>query len=153
MAMQRFRLRFTFWLNINKSEERDLAEQIDDLKRKRSFAKTIRDGIRLMVDLYAGQTDVLFELFPWIKEKLHTVSAPDGAAGLSEEKLRAIIREATAGQAVSHDKQEIAHVPMLPKPLVLDDELPKATVVKTAQASGKSGEQNFLNSISALMNG
>jgi hypothetical protein len=59
--------RFTFWLDFRKDDELVLAETIDDLKRKRGFASAIRDGLRLIVDLRAGQLDVLFELFPWVQ--------------------------------------------------------------------------------------
>jgi hypothetical protein len=65
MSAKRFRLRYTFWLDLNDQEESQLAEHIDQLKTQRSFAKTIRDGIRLIADLRAGKLDVLFELFPW----------------------------------------------------------------------------------------
>jgi len=66
--MERFRMRFTFWLDLNKEDEYEIAEEIELLKRKRTFSQTIRDGIRLICDLRAGRTDVLRELFPWVLE-------------------------------------------------------------------------------------
>lgn len=75
MSSQRFRLRHTFWLDMNKLDEAQLAETVEWLKRDRSFAKTIRDGIRLICDLRAGRTDVLFELFPWVlNEQTYTAN-------------------------------------------------------------------------------
>jgi len=64
------RFRFSFWLDANKDDELLLMEDIDRLKEKRLFSRTIRDGIRLMMDLRAGSTDVLFELFPQIEDHL-----------------------------------------------------------------------------------
>jgi hypothetical protein len=67
MTKTRFRLRFTFWLDLLKPDEEQLADQIEQLKTDRSFARTIRDGIRLICDLRQGKLDVLFELFPWVR--------------------------------------------------------------------------------------
>lgn len=61
-----FRKRFIFWLDLDKPDQLKLAEDIETLKADRHYSKTIRDGIRLIIDLRAGRTDVLFELFPWM---------------------------------------------------------------------------------------
>ena len=61
-----FRMRFNFWLDMSKQDEFELADTIDILKEKRSFTAVVRDGIRLIVDLKRGKTDVLRELFPAI---------------------------------------------------------------------------------------
>ena len=66
MAGKRFRLKFMFWLDMNKKDEAELAEEIEILKEKRLFAETLRDGIRLICDLRAGRTDRLFAMFPWL---------------------------------------------------------------------------------------
>jgi hypothetical protein len=84
----RFRLRFTFWLDMRKADEAELAETIETLKLNRSFAATIRDGIRLICDLRAGQTTILFELFPWIKDAPQSVSAMPVDKGLQEQIAR-----------------------------------------------------------------
>lgn len=76
MAKNRFRLRYTFWLDLLKSDEQQLSDDIVALKEERSFAATIRDGIRLVLDLREGRVDVLCELFPWVKDKLQLVPAP-----------------------------------------------------------------------------
>jgi hypothetical protein len=73
MSIFRWRLRFTFWLDLNKPDEAEIAEHITELKEKRSFASTIRDGIRLVYDLRHGRTEVLQELFPWVLEQ-HTAA-------------------------------------------------------------------------------
>ena len=67
MSQKRFRERFSFWLNLVDDNDFEVAEQISELKRNRSFTKTIRDGIRLICDLRKGRVDVLFQLFPWVK--------------------------------------------------------------------------------------
>jgi len=74
---KRFRLRFTFWLDLQKADEAALAETVEILKQNRSFVATIRDGIRLICDLRAGQTAVLFELFPWVREAVQPVATTD----------------------------------------------------------------------------
>jgi hypothetical protein len=67
MSSKRFRLRFTFWLDVNKEDEAEIADKVEKLKQDRLFVQTIRDGIRLICDLRDGKLDVLFELFPWVK--------------------------------------------------------------------------------------
>ncbi len=62
------RYRFNFWLNSKNPDELQIAEEIENLKRIRLFAKTIRDGIRLICDLRRGSVAVLLELFPDVKE-------------------------------------------------------------------------------------
>lgn len=67
MSNNRFRIRYTFWLDILKGEEAEIAESIETLKDERKFAPTVRDGIRLINNLRKGKLDVLFELFPWVR--------------------------------------------------------------------------------------
>lgn len=69
MDKKRFRMRFVFWLDLQKQDENQIAEQIEILKQERSFSKAVRNGIRLICDLRAGRTDVLLELFPWVAER------------------------------------------------------------------------------------
>lgn len=69
MTTERFRKRYKFWLNILKDDEFELAEELDTLKKRRLFTPTIRDGIRLILDLRKGNMEILFELFPHLQEK------------------------------------------------------------------------------------
>ncbi|MBL8152755.1 MAG: hypothetical protein JNM70_01125 [Anaerolineae bacterium] len=80
----RFRLRFTFWLDMHKADEHDLAETIDTLKSRKLFVKTIRDGIRLVCSLMEGRLDVLFDLYPWVREEFE-----QRAAGRASQTLEA----------------------------------------------------------------
>ena len=64
------RIRFNFWLNMDKDEEEKIADQIEILKNQRQFTATIRDGIQLIMSLRNGNLDVLFDLFPWIQPEM-----------------------------------------------------------------------------------
>ena len=64
------RFKFNFWLDAEKDDELLLMEDIDHLKKQRLFSQTIRDGIRLMMDLRKGSFDVLIELFPDIRHHI-----------------------------------------------------------------------------------
>lgn len=90
-----YRLMYRFWLDMGKTNEEAIADQIELLKNERSFTQTIRDGIRLIVDLRQGNTDVLFELFPLIREKLQTTaSGSNGGNGVTKrdiERLEGLI--------------------------------------------------------------
>ncbi len=68
MTKKRFRLQFKFWLDMNKSDEFEIAEIIDQLKLKGSFTQATRDGLRLIVDLWAGRVGVLLAFFPWVED-------------------------------------------------------------------------------------
>lgn len=65
-----------FWLNIWKPLEGELDNQVAQLKKQRQFAETVRDGLRLILDLRAGSLSVLFELFPHLQERLTAQPAP-----------------------------------------------------------------------------
>lgn len=84
--VDRFRLRFVFWLDMKKPVENELAEQIEQLKATRNFSRTIRDGLRLIIDLRRGNTDVLCELFPLIGERLRQGHPSEVIAVLDEVK-------------------------------------------------------------------
>jgi hypothetical protein len=62
----RSRLMFRFWLNIMNDKDSWLADECSKLIEGRKFTTTIRNALRLLFDLQAGQTDVLRELFPHV---------------------------------------------------------------------------------------
>jgi hypothetical protein len=153
MDGRRFRQRFVFWLNTVKDDEFALAEEIDRLKADRSFAKTIRDGIRLILDLRAKRVDVLFELFPWIKTELP--APPDDKGDLKKEID--FLKELMLSQYRGDGGIKMASVGQGPKPLTVnaapipvydddDDEL----VIRKDETSGERSQQNFINSMLAL---
>lgn len=67
---KRYRLRFSFWLNILNPDEELIADEIELLKNERSFARACRDGIMLISDLRKGRSDQLIALFDWLRAPL-----------------------------------------------------------------------------------
>lgn len=89
MPQNRYRLRFVFWLDMLRPDELKLADKIELLKNERLFAKTIRDGIRLVVDLREGRVDVLRELFPWVLEQQVTANQNGGPQAMNVPQIAA----------------------------------------------------------------
>jgi hypothetical protein len=146
----RFRLRYTFWLDLNKSEEKDIAEKIEELKAQRSFAKTVRDGIRLIWDMSQGRTDVLLELFPWIAEHFQGVAV----AGLTADQVREIVRRETSENAVPSPmlvsgnlKSLVGSDKPLPGPDDHDDLAGLLEVKNVALEADSVVAQNLINSM------
>ena len=162
MTAKRFRLRYAFWLNLMDSAENSLAERIETLKAERTFAKTIRDGIRLVCDLRAGKLDVLFELFPWVKAEFLTGVQPQKTAGEVElqrqlERLEKLLTEQQivgsdtpkALQPVTVDGPRALSVPKFDLPRFDDDDNEAETLVLSKDTSTDSA-LNFLNSMLRL---
>lgn len=109
---KRFRLMYKFWLDVNKPDEFELAEQIDELKAEHTFTKTIRDGLRLIQSLRQGRVDVLLEMFPFVEAELQPrLDVPDNSV-LYEEigGLRQLIADrlaATNGANMPHKVGEL----------------------------------------------
>ncbi len=143
---QRFRLRFTFWLDMHKRDEAELAEIIEGLKQDRTFAATIRDGIRLICDLRAGRTDVLFALFPWVREAAQPVPANTTDARLQEQiaRLEALL--------IAQGNVPIQSPNARPQPR--SARKGRAVVEVTAsKASAETVARNFLTSMKGLASG
>ena len=149
MAAKRFRLKFVFWLDLSKSDEADLAEDIEILKEQRLFSQTLRDGIRLICQLRAGRTDLLFELFPWLAAEMNR----------TDESLDLVIRQEIdrlshliASQQGSRVVDANPALPGLQKadgfssPADADDDIKLS--IKAAK-NGSSGK-NFLSSLMSL---
>ena len=159
MAAKSFRLRFTFWLDICKSEEEEIAETIADLKQQRSFVSTIRDGIRLITDLRAGRMDVLFELFPWVRtdflDYMSTLQPQSNEPNLALQqqitRLEKILLEqgnildTRFGESDSRGPRKM-NIP--PIPAFEEDDSDLLFIAESNSAS--KATQNFLNSISRL---
>ncbi|MBA3871971.1 MAG: hypothetical protein H0X30_22730 [Anaerolineae bacterium] len=85
------RKRYNFWLNDQIQSDWHINELITTLKAGGQFTRAIREGLRLWVDLRAGNTAVLIELFPQFKEKLTPTTAPaTGGGGGSSELAKEI---------------------------------------------------------------
>lgn len=156
--------RYMFWLDFNKDEELLLAEIIDELKRKRSFIKTLRDGIRLICDLRQGKVDVLFELFPWVKAEFLAGIQPQETAGerALREHLERIERQllggtsgfgtvpnitTSTGNPKSLGGPKPLNVPKFDLPKFDDDDLDTLVVRKDTSTDST---QNFINSLIRL---
>lgn len=82
-----------FWLDLEKPEENEIAETIQDLKDERSFSRAVRQGLRLWVSLRRRDTSVLFELFPWIQDRLQpttTGNTDNNDSGGQEDQIKAL---------------------------------------------------------------
>ncbi len=145
MPKQRIREKFVFWLTVSKDDELLLAEQIDQLKQRRRFLPTIRDGIRLVVDLRRGRVDVLCELFPWVSE----IFAPPTASAEFEQMMRRLIEQGSPQAPVPPGPKRI-EAPQFAAPAPDDDD--EFDLDIRAVQGGVSG-QNFVSSVMALSGG
>ncbi len=148
---KRFRLRFTFWLDMQKADEAGIAEMIDSLKADRTFASVIRDGIRLMCDLRAGRTDVLFALFPWVREAAHPAPVATADQRLQQQIKRLEELLLAQGNIPIHPPLTASTPPKSSR-----QAKPKSRVEVTRSAGTGSSEavaKNFLNSMKGLASG
>jgi hypothetical protein len=164
MTSTRFRLRQTFWLDLNREDEKEIAEQVAILKENRTFVKTVRDGIRLICDLRKGQVDVLFELFPWVKAEFLAGIQPQETAGerALREHLERIERQLLSAHfssgTVPNTTTSVGNPKTLsgPKPLnvqkfdlpTFDDDDLDTLVIKKDTSTDSA--QNFINSLMRL---
>jgi len=144
--MLRHRIMYKFWLDANKDDELLLMEDIDDLKYRRLFSKTIRDGIRLIIDLRKGNLDVFLELFPQFKERL------DGNGGELIEKMNRLEmllqqREASGARPNTNGGPKKIGLGALDVPRIDDDD--EDTLVIKKDTSTHASE-NFLRAMFAL---
>jgi len=159
MRKARFAKQFIFWLNLEDSQEYAIAETIEDLKAERNFSKSIRDGIRLIVDLSQGRTNVLKELFPSILEDIKgsnssTSGNNDPTSSKSEidalqAKIDALTQAVLSQQVPEHlnKARSLANAQHTTPELILND-LPLLQS-KQAKVNGQS-RANLLNSMSAM---
>ncbi len=146
-----------FWLNIWNEPENVLDNEMRELKKQRKFAETVRDGLRLILDLRAGSLVVLFELFPHLQERLavgQVVSPPTPAAPdvneLAKEIATQIILQGGGEKYVLQSTDNPKGLgkgtqSQIAMPLFDDDDLPELDRRKQA----KSAMDNFF----AHMNG
>ena len=154
----RYRVMHKFWLDITKPDEDWLDEQIHQLKTARQFTTLLRDALRLMLDLRAGRLEVLFELFPWVQERLNAEKG--GATSDLQAKLDQLEKLLLA-QGSSHVMQPVGGpkplqggpqplaIPSMSKP-VFDDEDDDDLLVVSKAKGDNSSVHNFLRSAFAL---
>lgn len=81
---QRHRFQFRFWIDANKAEEQEIGHALEELKRHRQYAPTIRDALRLILSLRIHQVNVLLEFFPWIDDYFRAKYAVQDSPAVSE---------------------------------------------------------------------
>jgi len=159
---RRHRLMYNFWLDINKPEEEVIADNIEHLKSSRSFAKSVRDGIRLICELKQGKTDFLFQLFPWLRAEI-TISQPQleitnqPHVSVQLKRIEQLLREQqlgtplqTAVSSMEHGSIKQLDVGSFAPPKFDEDDEPPSVTLRKASSSGGTATQNFLNSLQAL---
>ncbi len=134
MDRKRFRIRFVFWLDLQKQDENQIAEQIEVLKQERSFAKVVRDGIRLVCDLKAGRTDVLLELFPWVTERFQQSQS-------DTTELAALVEQFKSMMTTNNRSVVVAQAPAWIPPL---DNKPEVRVIENEEERKKLSVKNTL---------
>ena len=142
-----YRMMFRFWLDIEKDDEYHLAEQIQILKVQRQFTSAIRDSLRLILDLRAGKTDVLLEMFPFVKDAI-----PQESRGVEEQLTRLerlLLNSGNTPINLPAGPKPMA-IPKLDKP-IYDDDTPQLRI-KKAESDGQQSAKNFLDSAFALLN-
>jgi hypothetical protein len=148
-----------FWLNVKKDDENQLANLIDELKQARMFSRVVRDGIRLMVDLWHGNLDLLLELFPWVEDAFYQrfiEQQPTETVSIQEQlhHLERLLLEQGSQPISSIAATNGNPKPLLPdskpRPLEIPDDDDLQLVVKQAASDGKAS-QNFLDSAFSLI--
>ncbi len=145
------RYRFSFWLDANKDDELLLAEEIDLLKRQRTYTSTIRNGIRLISDLRAGRLDVLFELFPWVQVEFlaHLQPAQSSAEIEMQRRLERVesLLLAQGNTPISGQGVGKSLLKGTVTPPVYDEDDTDLLVVRKSTVNSA---QNFLDAVMAL---
>ena len=154
MTQKTYRIKFMFWLDAAKADEDRLIEQIEVLKGQRLYSRTIRDGIRLICDLRAGRSDVLFELFPWVKDGLQAAPAVS-----ADERIHAQIARleslllAQGNLPIESPMAGVGVDQALPR-TVLRSSKPLVKLTGSAgKASAETVAKNFLSSMKGLASG
>ena len=154
MATARFRLQIKFWLDLHKTEERDLADLIAELKQARTFSRVVRDGIRLVTDLWRGNLDVLLALFPWVEEAFYqrfVEQQPglDSAIQAHLTRLEQLLLE-QGNNPVTVTGSGLKPSVGVAQSMHIQEEMDSLLVVKKSQAGGNSA-QNFLDAAFGLV--
>ena len=153
--MARFAKQYQFWLDLNKEAESQIAEAINRLKEHRLYSATIRDGIRLVCSLRNGDSSVLLELFPWVKEALSDCSN-DASPEPSPAQLQNTIENTVKAALETHIPRYLP-TGSLQRPAargpapgdVLD--LPTLEVTPAAKDERNSSTWNFMLSSATLL--
>lgn len=132
------RYKFNFWLDCDKDDELLVAEQVNELKRKRSFSSVLRDGIMIVSELRQGKVDLLLKLYPFVADMIRQATPPPAPDNSDIERqiaeLKRIIMEQGGITAPP------ANYPVMKSPTA-----PPVAAVQAAQAADASTiSDNFL---------
>jgi len=143
MPDKRRRYQFRFWLDITKPDELAIGQELETLKKRRQFARTIRDALRLFVSLSRGDVSVLRELFPAVVAELETSKTQPATGDLIQAitTQTLILERLAAGN--SNGDGHTAERPALPAP-----ELPSPFVA--ASVDPDESRRNFAASLGNL---
>jgi hypothetical protein len=151
MRAPRPRMRYVFWLNLANPLELYIAEILEYSRKNRQLTTIIRDGVRLIYDLRQGKTDVLLEMFPWVKTALTEAEKPATTAIQHQlDRLEQLILQqgSVPIEMPKHsDKNggpKALNVPDFDLPIIEDHE--DDTVVLKKDTSTESA-MNFINSM------
>lgn len=111
----RYRVQYKFWLDQNKDTDLELCDYCEMLKNQRSFAASIRDGLRLIRDLRNHKLGVLFELFPWVNDWLENRAHAIANGNTDIKALR---------QQIEQLERALIHERMAPTRQHIPDDMP-----------------------------
>lgn len=93
-----YRMQFKFWLDAAKDCQLELADELERLKHHRLFSRTIRDALRLFLDLKAGKADTLRTMFPAVIERLVSDEIKRREQATALEQFQSILEQAQSRQ-------------------------------------------------------
>ena len=141
-----YRIMQKFWLDVSKHDERELAQQIVELKDRRAFARSIRDALKLFLDLKQGKVAVLCELFPWVKEAFQSAPVAPVEQGLQEQIARLETLLLAQGNVPIQS-------PLAPESARTNRKSRVNVTATTGKADARTVAQNFANSMKSFASG
>jgi hypothetical protein len=155
MAAPRSRRLFKFWLNILNDADYEIAEFLEFSKRRREYTGLIRDGVRLILSLRQGRTDVLFELFPWLRAEVSTLSPQVSHSTVLQHQLERLeqlmLQQGAVPVGISPQSETAGQgpkaldVPRFDLPIIEDDDEDNTVILKRDTSSNSA--MNFINSM------
>lgn len=138
------RYKIQFWLNSEKEDELNVADTVAELKQRRSFSATVRDGIMIVNELRQGRVDLLLRLYPWVKDTIIDMLPPQQPPPTDEitELKRMIERLIEQGGRAIPDSRDNGGLLMLATPKL--PPAPIAVSTKAAPVSADAIADNFL---------
>lgn len=150
----RYQKQFKFWLNALSKVDQEIMEDIAILKIDRKFTDAIRDGLRLIPSLMRGETKVLFEMFPAIRDVLYAQMEADVLERLGVEKDKEVIQHIIRLEGIVaglSSSQQMLSAPMTGKVTMRDVTIEEDIELEVNAYNDGNSSQNFINSMAGLM--